>query len=247
MGETLPQRVIGFSPEALVHLAWDGIPDFSERRCLENIEAQVRFIRQTRALTQLRKFVGAGTCREYGAKNGACIESDRTPPDNYFSWAKQTLSEYCRISCQDQQIALVWLRLFYVYGPGQRTESLIPTLIGSHSSGNKPDMKCPNAANDYVYVDDVVTAIILAIEKRDCHGIFNIGSGITTPVFKVAKTVDQLMQKDSPVSDLNILEKYGGEPSAGMWADITLSARQLDWSPQISLVEGIRRTIRAAR
>lgn len=246
MGETLPRDVVAFSPEALVHLAWDGIPDFSEQMCVENIESHVRFMRQTKSLSQLKKFIGTGTCREYGARLGVCVESDRVPPDGYFSLAKQVLSEYFRISCEERRIALVWFRIFYVYGPGQRAESLIPSLIRSYSSKLNPDVRNPTVANDYVYIDDVVNAIIKAIELPDCHGVINLGSGNTTAVAKIARLVEQLMREHSLVSNRNLPIIDVDEPNAGMWADITLAARQLAWSPQINLVDGINRTIRAA-
>jgi nucleoside-diphosphate-sugar epimerase len=247
MGEMLPKAVVVFSPEVLVHLAWDGIPDFCEHRCVENLESQVRFIRQLKSLSQMKKVIGAGTCREYGAKHDICFESDRIPSDSYFSWAKQALSEYFRILCREQQIALVWFRIFYVYGPGQRAESLVPTLIRSYRSKIMPEIKNPTAANDYVYIDDVVNAFVKAIENPDSHGIINLGSGVTTTVAKVASIVEQMVQEDSSFADQHTQKIGDGKPNAGMWADIALAASQLAWSPQIDLVEGIKRTIGAGQ
>jgi nucleoside-diphosphate-sugar epimerase len=245
MGELLPKDVTNFSPEALVHLAWDGIPDFSERKCVDNLEAQIRFLKQIKNLEQLKKIISAGTCREYGAKQGACAESDRIQPDSYFSWAKQTLAEYLWISCQQWQVALVWFRIFYIYGPGQRSESLIPTLIRANNSKQYPEIKNPTAANDYVYIEDVVGAFVKAIENQECQGTFNLGSGITTTVAKIAKVVEQMMQKDSQFLDQRALKMDAGESNSGSWADTKLSASQLDWSPRISLIEGIKRTLMA--
>jgi UDP-glucose 4-epimerase len=245
MGELLPKDVTNFSPEALVHLAWDGIPDFSERKCVDNLVSQIQFLKQTENLDQLKIIIGAGTCREYGAKQGACVESARIQPDSYFSWAKQTLAEYLWLSCKQRQVALVWFRIFYIYGPGQRPESLIPTLIRANTSKQYPEIKNPTAANDYVYIEDVVGAFVKAIENQECQGTFNLGSGITTTVAKIAKLVEQMMQKDSQFLDQLALKMDAGESNSGMWADTKLSASQLDWSPQISLFEGIKRTLMA--
>ena len=247
MGELLPKDVITFSPEILVHLAWDGIPDFSERKCVDNLESQIKFFKQTEHFNQLKKIIGAGTCLEYGTKQGACIENDFTKPNSYFSWAKKTLSEYLWVLCQKPQIALVWFRIFYIYGPGQRNESLIPTLIKAYRSKLHPEIKNLIAINDYVYIDDVISAFVKAIEDQNCHGTFNLGSGIKTSVAHIAKIVKQIMQEDSEFSDQYISKKYDNESPTGMYADITLSMRQLDWSPQIDLFEGIENTIRAAR
>ena len=48
-----------FEPEVLVHLAWDGIPDFSERKCVQNYNSQVSFFRQTQSLSKLKKVIMA--------------------------------------------------------------------------------------------------------------------------------------------------------------------------------------------
>jgi nucleoside-diphosphate-sugar epimerase len=243
MGESLPESLVTFLPEALIHLAWDGIPDFSERKCVENLEAQIKFFSQTEKLVHLKKIIGAGTCREYSTNQGICVENEHSRPDSFFSWAKRTLSEYLWVFCQQRQIALVWFRIFYVYGPGQRSESLIPMLIRAYKSNIAPNIKNATAANDYIYIDDVVMAFVKAIEDQDCQGTFNLGSGIATTVAKIAAIVEQIVAVDNQLLLDPKLEQEKGESSIGMTADITLSTRQFNCSPKIDLFEGIRRTI----
>jgi len=246
MGEVLPKEVIVFSPEALVHLAWDGIPDFSERKCVDNVESQLRFLKETEKLDQLEKIVGAGTCREYGAKYGACVESERIQSDSYFSWAKQTLADYFRLACQQRRTSLVWFRIFYIYGPGQRAESLIPSLIKAFKSKRNPKINNPSTANDYIYIDDVVTVFIKSIEDKNCRGTFNLGSGKTTSVATISEIVEQTIRNENEFSK-NLAKQLGPDaPNSGMWADTSLSKRQLDWAQQISLVDGIERTCRSS-
>jgi dTDP-6-deoxy-L-talose 4-dehydrogenase (NAD+) len=246
MGEKLPSEVISFSPEVLVHLAWNGIPDFSERKCLDNVESQLRFLKETEKLHQLKKIVAAGTCREYGAKEGACAEWERVQPDSYFSWAKQTLADYFKLACQQRQTKLVWFRIFYIYGPGQRAASLIPSLIKAFKSKLKPEIRNANAANDYIYIDDVVSAFINSIENNECQGIFNLGSGALTSVAKISDIVERTIQNDVELSkefdnqlDLDVV-------NTGMWSETLKSRNQLGWKPKISLVDGIHRTYRSA-
>jgi nucleoside-diphosphate-sugar epimerase len=243
MGEELPKDVIDFSPEVLVHLAWSGIPDFSEQKCIENVESQLRFLRETEKLPGLKKIVGAGSCREYGAKQGACLELERFSPDSYFSWAKQSLGDYFALGCRQREMRFVWFRIYYVYGPGQRPESLIPTLIKAFKAKRSPEIKNPAAANDYIYVDDVISAFIKAIEDENCQGIFNLGSGKITSIAEIAGLVERVIRNADDFSS-NLIKKAGSSKSgSGMWADIALSGRQLGWAPQVSLIDGISRTI----
>lgn len=245
MGEMLPTDVIAFGPEALVHLAWDGIPDFTEEKCLENVETQIRFLRETKKLTKLKKIIGAGTCLEYGAKHGLLNEADRQPPDNYFSWAKQTLSEYLALACKEREIAFVWFRIFYVYGPGQRAESLIPSLISALSSKQEPSIKNPSATNDYIYVDDVVSAFATAVKEETCTGIYNLGSGRLSSVAQILGLVERSLKNSEKFSsrlDDNFTEP---KPVSGKWADIGLLKRKISWIPKVNLAEGIELTCRA--
>ena len=243
MGEELPKDVIDFSPEVLVHLAWSGIPDFSEQKCVENVESQLRFLKETEKLPGLKKVVGAGTCREYGAKQGACLEGERFSPDSYFSWAKQSLGDYFALGCRRREICLVWFRIYYVYGPGQRAESLIPMLIKAFKANKPPEINNPAAVSDYIFVNDVVNAFIKATEDENCHGIFNLGSGKTASIAEIVGLVERVIRNTDDFSS-QLIKKVGSiKPGSGMWADITLSGRQLGWTPQVSLIDCISRTI----
>ncbi len=243
MGEELPKDVIDFSPEVLVHLGWSGIPDFSGQKCVENVESQLGFLRETEKFPELKKIVGAGTCREYGAKQGACLEGERFSPDSYFSWAKQSLGDYFALDCRRREMRFVWFRVYYVYGPGQRAESLIPMLIKAFKANKPPEIKNPAAVNDYIYVDDVVSAFVKATEDESCHGIFNLGSGKTTSIAEIVGLVERVIRNADDFSS-QLIKKVGRIKSgSGMWADITLSGRQLGWAPQVSLTDGISRII----
>jgi nucleoside-diphosphate-sugar epimerase len=243
MGETLPVEVIEFSPEVLVHLAWNGIPDFSEQKCVKNVESQLKFLKETEKLSGLKKIIGAGTCREYGAKQGRCLEGERLLPDSYFSWAKQSLGDYFALDCRRREIHFVWFRIYFIYGPGQRSQSLIPMLIKAFKANRPPEINNPLAVNDYIYVDDVANAFIKATEDEKCCGIFNLGSGETTSIVNIVELVERAIQNTDDFSS-QLIKKVGNiKADLGMWADITLSERQLDWEPQVSLPDGINRII----
>ena len=243
MGEELPLDVIAYAPEVLVHLAWDGIPDFSRQKCVENVESQLKFLKETEKISGLKKVVGAGTCREYGAKQGACIEGERFQPDSYFSWAKQSLGGYFAIDCRRREMCFVWFRIYYVYGPGQRAESLIPMLIKAFRKNKPPEISNPAAANDYIYIDDVVSAFVKAVEDENCDGVFNLGSGKTTSAAEISGLVERAIRNSDDFSSQLIKKAASIKPGTGMWADITSSRHQLGWAPQVLLIDGINRTI----
>jgi len=203
----------------------------------------MQFLRETEKLTKLKKIVAAGTCKEYGATQGACTEGMRISPDGYFSWAKQTLADYFGLSCRHRQIGLVWFRIFYVYGPRQRPGSLIPTLIKAFSSNTVPNIQNPLAANDYIFIDDVAEAFTKAIEDEDCRGTFNLGSGTLTSVASISRMLERTLCGRDEFSTRLMGKSTIAQPQlSGMWADTTLSRNALDWTLRITLAEGIERT-----
>ena len=238
-GDNLPDEVITFAPEVIINLVWKGIPNFSYQICIENFNDQIAFIEETKKLTSVKKIIGAGTCKEYSASNGPCFEADRFAPDNYFSWVKQALADYLRLSCEDRSIKWVWLRIFYVYGPGQRPDSLIPTLIEAITSGETPNIKNPEAVNDFIYLADVVNVFQLAIEDQEMQGVFNVGSGKLSSVGRIAEIVEKII-----INDESWLESlYGGGDEVntvrGIWANTDKIEKYLQWKVKFSLLEGL--------
>lgn len=242
MGESLPDRVVSFSPEVLVHLAWEGIPDFSAKICVDNVATQIKFLGETEKLHSLKKILVSGSCREYGDNKGLCQEAETLAPDSYFSWAKQTLSDYFRLACQQRNIDLLWFRLFYVYGPGQRSAALIPSLLQSVREGLEPEIKNPSSAHDFIYIDDVVDAFVKGIEDKKSSGILNLGSGRIVSVFEVVEIVMDLLRGDTSPSRKRIRSLGEETLKSGMIASISQSERVLAWTPRIGLPEGIEKT-----
>jgi UDP-glucose 4-epimerase len=242
MGEPLPASVVSFLPEVMVHLSWSGIPDFSADTCTANVATQIQFLAEAKRLSRLKKILVAGSCSEYGAKRGLCQEVDRNSPDSYFSWAKQTLCDYFHLVCKERTIPLLWFRIFYVYGPGQRSAALIPTLLEAFRSGQKPDIRNPNAANDFVFVGDVVDAFVRGIEQDDAAGILNLGSGRQSTVLEVSQIAERRVNRTVMSSDRFVVDPPDQEMQPAMVADVSHAKSVLAWEPKVGLAAGIART-----
>ena len=237
MGESLPEAVTEFEPDALAHLAWEGIPDLGREQCLKNQLAQESFFGSILMLPTLRRVVVAGTCREYGDLIGRSPGRVEVSPVDEFGWAKDALHRMLRLACRESQVDLTWFRIFYVYGPGQRRESLIPSLLHQLGSGQVPRIKNPYSAHDFVYVGDVATAFRLAVESAGGPEVADLGAG---DLYQV----QEVLEAASAGSDLKPqeAEERPRPPASGMWANLDVARDVLSWRPTTSLVEGIRLT-----
>ncbi|HFG1915386.1 TPA: GDP-mannose 4,6-dehydratase, partial [Vibrio cholerae] len=94
-------------------------------------------------------------------------------------------------------------------------------------------------SRDFVYIDDVVDSIVLSIFKEEANfQVFNVGSGVSTDVIKVATTLKNIYQSSS-----NIF--IGGNFRLGdirhNFADLTLINSKLGFEPKISFDAGIKK------
>ena len=160
-----------------------------------------------------------------------------------FGSAKDEIRLSLKASSANSGIDVIWLRIFFAYGPGQRLGSLIPSLINSLTRGEQVHLGSPDSAHDFVHVDDVANAFVCALEQPATAGIFNVGSGLPTAVADVASLVTSTWSGDGPIDYPGTMPN-GVTTSTGMWADLTQTSQFLGWRPQIDLVTGIAVTVR---
>jgi UDP-glucose 4-epimerase len=240
--DSLKSGIAAFDPEVVVHLAWEGIPDFSERVSRINLFNSMQLFDFVAEETGCRRVVAAGSCLEYGREAGACVESDAVELRSYFAWAKYSLYRYLALKCDQGNLDLIWFRIFYAYGPGQRSGSLIPTLAEALRQGRTPDIRSPSSKNDFVYVEDIAEAFSQAIEVRACSGVYNLGSGTATSVHKVCRTTEECILGEGTISDA-LLRDREQQGIMSFWASTDKLAKAFGWSPKTTLEEGIGRYV----
>ena len=188
--KTYLSRVEDFAPEVVIHLAWEGIPDFSLEMCTKNVLLSISLIENVTKLKSCKKIIVTGSCFEYNNKIGICNEDDTVIPKDYFTFAKKTILSFLDLECARNTIEYYWARLFYVYGPNQRSGSLIPTLIETFKANRTPDLRTPKNANDFIHVNDVADGLIKLALTDIPSGIYNLGSGISISVAEVSSIVE---------------------------------------------------------
>lgn len=244
--ETVKEPIRKFEPDVCIHLAWQGIPDFSPHMSRLNLSLSTDVLDFLLDDTPCSKLIVAGSCWEYGKQQGACQESDALNISNYFTWAKHALNTYLAVKCAEKSVLLNWFRLFYVYGPGQREGSLLPTLIESISQSKTPPIKAPMNKNDFLYVGDVARAFHSAVTRDIPSGVYNLGSGFSTSVYEICKIAERLITGQTSISEhLKLTNKE--HKTTDFWADTGKTSETLGWSVSTPLEEGIERYIHSLR
>lgn len=243
---SLKPAIRSFDPEVVIHLAWQGIPDYSEVVSRINLNNSIQLLDFVAEETNCKKIIVSGSCFEYGKNKGVCKESDPIQLKSFFSWAKYSLYQYLLLKCNQKEVELIWFRIFYVYGPGQRVGSLVPTLVRTLKDGKAPDIRSPLNKNDFVYVEDVAEAFRLAVDMKVGTGIYNLGYGISRSVYDVCKIVEKCLLKSSDISNY-ILKNGSKEKSLDFSSDMNKTIKGFDWRPRTTLEEGIAKYVESLK
>jgi nucleoside-diphosphate-sugar epimerase len=228
-----------FQPQAAVHLAWEGLPDYSVSPSIKNLDYGLDLVTLL-AEAGCGSIIGTGSCWEYGRQTGELNEEMVPQPNNAFTAAKDALRQLGGEIAREHGTNFIWTRLFYVYGPGQREASLIPHIIGSVKEGKNPALKAPAARNDFVYVEDVARAITAIIERQLASGVYNIGSGLATGVRRI---VEIACRKLAFPCENGGPDAPPDSHAVDFWADIARIKRDTGWEPETGIEDGIAKTI----
>jgi nucleoside-diphosphate-sugar epimerase len=240
--ETYQDAIRSFEPEILIHLAWQDIPDFSFENSENNLNQSLDFFSYIISLGCCKKIIVSGSCFEFNQLNGECLESDKGTPKDNFTWAKHSLRLWLEVECKKEDIKLGWMRIFYVYGPRQRSGSLIPSILNNLQDGKLPHIRAPKNFNDFVFVDDVIEAFSNAISMQYPSGIYNLGSGISTSILEVCRKAEMIVMGSDILSQKLNEETVDTSANIDFWASCIRAEKYLNWQPIIGLEEGIIKT-----
>lgn len=153
-----------YAPDAVIHSAWQGLPDYSAEQCIKNKTMSERLIDV--AFSHATTVIGMGSCWEYASRQGAQAETSATSGASHFAAAKLAVMEHGMQAASRTGKRFYWLRPFFIYGPGQRPDSIIPYIVRTALSGGDLHIKTPHARNDFIHVSDVASALCALLDSK---------------------------------------------------------------------------------
>ena len=165
-------------------------------------------------------------------------ENHPVKPNNPYAFSKYMAEQLCEFAHKYNNLAVAILRLFNVYGPGQRPSFLIPRIFEQVAGGGHITVNDFEPRRDYVYIDDVIEAIILAAQNMPSFTTLNIGSGHSISVREVVEFIQRVCGTNLPVTSRALVRD---QEISNVVADIGLAEKLIGWRPRISFDEGLRR------
>jgi len=172
----------------------------------------------------------------------ATDEESKIHPSSFYGITKQVQEQMCLLIGKSIGIPVVAFRYQNVYGPGQSLSnpytgilSIFSTRIKNNNNINV--FEDGEETRDFVYIDDVVAATILGIEKEEANfKVFNVGSGKRTSVLEVAKTLKNNYRSEISI---NISGNFRLGDIRDNYADMQKIKETLGFTPRFSFEEGI--------
>ncbi len=191
----------------------------------------------------VKKFIYASSCAVYG--KGPFTEDSHGPLNDY-GMSKYMFDEW--ISWQNNSMTTIGLRYSNVYGSGEghkdKSASMIWQLANQMKDGKKPQLfKYGEQSRDFVYIDDVVHANMLAMGAFK-NGIYNIGSGKPTSFNEIFYTLKRVLNINTEVEyiDNPFVKQYQEFTSC----DLYNANRDLGYYPSVFIDEGVERYFKEA-
>ncbi|MUM78102.1 NAD-dependent epimerase/dehydratase family protein [Pseudodesulfovibrio sp. F-1] len=177
------------SPDAMIHLAWHGLPNYNEDFHLTRNLPADRALLGSMITGGLRHLLVTGTCLEYGMAEGELSEDMETAPPTCYAQAKKLLFESLSKLAPKQGCVFQWARLFYTFGEGQNPRSLFAQLQTALDAGDTNfNMSGGQQIRDYLPVKQLANHLVSIVTQRTFSGIINVCSG-------ERKTVLQLVEE----------------------------------------------------
>ncbi|MFG1466447.1 NAD(P)-dependent oxidoreductase [Xanthobacter sp. DSM 24535] len=230
-------------PDVVIHLAWNGVSNrarFDRLQITDNIDASCGIL-DAAVQAGAGRFVGLGSQGEYGALSGKISESDLPEPSSLYGAAKLAVLHLTRQLAAQAGVTFTWLRLFSTYGPGDKPDWLIPSMIEEMMDGSRPRTTLGTQRWDYLFIDDVARGILAAAIEPGVNGIYNLGSGQPVPVRQIVESIRDLV---APEMELVFGEiPYRADQIWHMEADIARLTKATGWTPRIELEAGLAKTV----
>lgn len=174
----------------------------------------------------------------------ATRESDPPSPASIYAATKYAQEDIVRIGCEAFGIGYAILRLQNVYGEGQSLNNPYTGILSIFSTRIRRGSDLPlfedgEESRDFVHVDDVAEALLRSLVRgTPPNAVINVGSGVSTSVRHVAEELSRAFGREP---ETRITGEYRLGDIRHNWADVARLRDILDYTPRVSLEEGLIR------
>jgi len=202
-----------------------------------NIEATQKILEFSKD-SHLKKLIYASSSSVYGF----CPElpmSETSPlhPYSPYGVTKLAAEQLCLLYHKNYGVPAISLRLFTVYGPGQRPDMAFHKFFKALAKNKKITVYGDGKqTRDFTFIDDVIEAHVASLEKGKVGETYNIGGGVRKKLEEIFPIIEDISQKKI---EMKKEERQKGDV-LHTFSDIDKAQRDLNYSPQTTLNDGLK-------
>lgn len=241
--------------DAIIHIAGQSSGEISFEKPVYDLQTNAQstlMLLQYAKRTDCKNFVFASSMATYGDHNDNphVSETTSTVPKSFYAVGKLASENYMRIYSNMFGIKCTALRFFNVFGIGQNMDNLKQGMASIYLAMAIRDKNivvkgAPDRFRDFVYVDDVVDAVLLSVnrENGESYEVFNVSNERPVHVYEIVDYIEQHLPY--PVTH----EYVAGTPGdqKGIYGDFSKINKALGWKGTISFEDGMERMIEWAK
>ena len=193
----------------------------------------------------VKKFVYASSSSVYGdSEKLPKSEMDPVNPISPYAISKLAAEYYCSVFSKSYQLPTVSLRYFNVFGPRQMVNdgysNVIPKFIACILKGESPPVYGDGKqSRDFTYIENVVSANLLALEKEKVTGVYNVGMGERHDLLSIIAILNKILKKKIHPQ---FLAAQPGDVRHTL-ASIDHIGKHLDYHSKLTFQEGLEKTL----
>lgn len=227
----------------IYHMAWAGVSTTFKNEALTQAQNIMYGIRLLEFANQnnIRRVIVPGSASEYACGQGVIDGHNIPAPSDLYSASKVATRYVCQTYARQHNIDFIWTAITSIYGPGRNDNNLISYAIKTLLKGEKPSFTGLEQQWDYLYIDDLMSALQAIGEKGKDGKIYPIGSGEHQQMCEYVKV---LRDKIDPSLPLGIGDMpYKNKTIDNQILDISELKADTGFCPKYTFVQGIDLTI----
>ena len=168
-------------------------------------------------------------------------ETHQVSPSSIYSSSKIMAETLCQTYSQMYNLDISVVRLFSVFGPNASSSNLISRIINQILSNDSVKLGNIKPKRDFIFIDDVIDGLMSIIKsQKNNFNNYNIGTGKSISVEKICKLIfKNYKKKYSVFSEKSQIRK---SDTLEIKADISKMNLDFNWTPQVSLLDGLKFT-----
>lgn len=228
--------------DAFFHLGWAGV-DNKEKNNKEvqisNISSSVKALDLAYTLN-VDKFIGAGTVAEYALQEDLIDYKIKQAPNDVYGACKTSCHYILEAIARQRNQNFIWAIIPSSFGPGRSSDNILTYTIETLLKGESPKFGKLEQIWDFLYISEVVRALVLIMEKGLPNCVYGIGSGEFHSLRYYIDVIHSIIDSSIPLGIGEIKESKAAISSC---VNIFKLKKDTGFEPNVTFEEGIKRTL----